>query len=176
MAYKPYKVNKGESPRFKNSTIQKSSSIKLFGFRTGYAHRMLPAIAYYLIVTFTLITSIVNEVRYYQFTESDIILDVSKYLFIGIMLYSPALFLSDFKYVDSLPFFKKKKLGSSVIGLILVFCFCYFMWNVDIFCMSQKYKDSVEAYSIERQQQIEKQLEGENTESATKLETTNNDK
>ncbi len=172
MAYKPYKINTGKNAGVHRRVPQEKSSFKLFGLRSGLSYRMLPALAYYIIVTIVYLTSIINEVKYFSFTGSDIILEVSKYLFIGIMLYSPAIFLSDFKYVEHLPFFKDKSFKSSCIGLILVFCFCYFMWNVDLFCMSDTYKESVTAYRAEQQKELEKKIEAESTEQASVIETT----
>ena len=125
---------------------------------------------YYMLVTTIYVVSIVNEIKYFQFSGADVFLMVSKYLFIGIALYSPAIFLSDFKYVDSLPFFKQKKVSSSLIGLILVTAFCYFMWSIDIYCMSKTYQQSVKAYQTQVQKEMEQMTLEKETEPKTKSE------
>ncbi|MCR5736458.1 MAG: hypothetical protein K6G64_02265 [Eubacterium sp.] len=155
MAYKPYKPNRGLNTKNKNHARIDDSPIKLFGFRSGLSYRMIPAMMYYLVVTAVFISSIVNELKHYSFTGADMVLFVSKYLFIGIALFSPAIFLSDFKYVEYLPLFKKKTVSSGLIGLLIVIIFSYFMWNVDLYCMSKEYKESVKAYQTEVQKDIE---------------------
>ncbi len=158
MAYKPYRVQK---QKVNNGNMGKKLSgedggrVRLFGFRSGVSWKMMIAIFYYGLMLLIYVPSIVNEIIHYEFTAADVVLTISKYLFIGIFLFSPAIFLSDFKYVDSLPFFKKRNFGSCLCGLILVFMFCYFMWNVDIMVMSSQYKESVikyEKYLIQEQE------------------------
>lgn len=180
MAYKPYKVPKIEDEKKQKANPGNASSrgsIKLFGFRSGASYKMILAILYYGLMLLIYVPSIINEIIHYDFTVTDVILDISKYLFIGIFLFSPVIFLSDFKYVDSLPFFKKKTFGSSLCGLIIVFMFCYFMWNVDIMCMSQKYNNSIKAYEAQitkEQDDKIKEIKSENTQEKTNFEQTDN--
>ena len=174
MAYKPYKTQQRNdiySQRYKSSDSYESGRVKLFGFRSGVAYKMVLALLYYGLMLMVYIPSIVNEIVHYHFTVVDVILDISKYLFIGIFLFSPAIFLSNFNYVEKIPFFRKKSFGSSLCGLILVFMFCYFMWNVDILCMSKTYKDSVEAYTKELRAEEEKKKEQEKETEASEGET-----
>lgn len=168
MAYKPYKVPTIEDEKKHRKAVSNGveRNIKLFGFRSGTSYKMVLAILYYGLMLLIYVPSIVNEIIHYDFTVTDVILDISKYIFIGILLFSPAIFLSDFKYVDSMPFFKKKTFGAGLCGLIIVFMFCYFMWNVDIMCMSKQYKESVKAYEkqITKEQNDKlKQLQNEQT-------------
>ena len=184
MSYKPSHVQK-KTKKYKN-TVQKPSNmeegrVRLFGFRSASSWKMVIAIFYYGLMLMIYVPSIVNEILHYQFTAADVVLTISKYIFIGIFLFSPAIFLSDFKYVDALPFFKKRNFGSCLCGLILVFMFCYFMWNVDLMVMSSRYKDSVIQYEKSLIRQSEEQstaLQNTSTEENTQssvLETADSD-
>lgn len=134
---------------------------------------MVPAILYYVFAWLYIGMAVFGEVSFLKFTYTDIVLDIFKYIFFAIILFSPIIFLSDFKYVDSLPLFKKRQAGYSIIGLILVWIFCYFMMNVNIYCMSDMYKDSVRNYDAviqEEQKKLEdkkKETETDNSEDIT---------
>lgn len=172
MAYKPYKVQKSQDiyAKYDKKNQKKNTSdggnVKLFGFRSGLSYKMIPAILYYAFMLFYIGTGIYGEIRYYKFEPMDILLMVLKYIFFIVWFFSPAIFLSDFKYRDSLPFFKKRNIGSSLIGLILVSMFCSFMTYVYKDCMSDTYKASVQAYA--------KVLEEEQKENEIKNTTTKN--
>lgn len=153
MAYKPYKVQKKSDiyAKYNNKKPDKnttnSGGVKLFGFRSGIAYKMIPAALYYAFMIFYIGTGIYGEIKYYKFEPIDIVLMILKYIFFFIWFLSPAIFLSDFKYRESLPFFKKRNVGSSIIGIIVVSMFCSFMTYVYKECMSDTYKKSVEAYA-----------------------------
>lgn len=164
MAYKPYKAKKNQDIYAKYDSgrgKQKASvggNIKLFGFRSGLSYKMIPAIFYYAFAVFYIGTGIYGEIAYLKFEPIDVVLMIFKYIFWILIFFSPAIFLSDFKYRDSLPFFKKRTAGASLIGLILVWMFCYFMANVNIYCMSPTYKDSLEKHQIQLEEQQQKTL------------------
>ena len=156
MVYKPYRINQG----MKNTVVRRNDgSVKLFGFRSGISYKMVLAFLYYAIMLITFVTSIVNEITYFSFEEVDIILFISKYIFIGLAVFSPAIFLSDFKYVEGLPLFKKKQLSSSIIGMVIVIAFSYFMWSVDIYAMSKTYKKSRDAYEKRIQRELKEKYQ-----------------
>lgn len=136
-----------------------NDGVKIFGLRSGKSYKMIPALLYYFIVALILVASVYGELKHYKFESLDYILMFSKYIFFGILFLSPLIFLSNFKYRDKLPFFKKHTAGSSLIGLIIVWMFCYFMANVDIMCMSDTWVKSREAYSKQLQQEREKAIE-----------------
>lgn len=165
MAYKPFKPNKSQDiyAKYDNKRTAKKSAdnnrIKLFGFRSGRAYKMIPAILYYAFALFYVGTGIYGELKYLKFEPIDIVLMIFKYIFWVLIFFSPAIFLSDFKYRDSLPLFKKREIGASLIGLILVWMFCYFMANVNIYCMSDTYKASLEQHSEWLKEQQEKSLQ-----------------
>lgn len=172
MAYKPFKPKRQQDiyakyDRKKNVGDRVDDGrMKLFGFRSGLAYRMIPAILYYGFALIYLGTGIYGEIRYLEFEPADVVLMIFKYIFWILIFFSPAIFLSDFKYRDSLPFFKKREVGSTLIGLIIVWMFCYFMANVNIYCMSQTYKDSLakhEEWLKEQQQQTLKEMQESGT-------------
>lgn len=85
---------------------------------------------------FFIASAIYGELRYYEFETMDYVLMVYKYIFFTILFFSPLIFLSDFKYREKLPLFKKHTAGTSAAGLIIVCLFCYFIAQVNIMCMS----------------------------------------
>lgn len=155
MSYKPYKVPKNNNiySRGNRQGINnrqnslKDDRIKLFGFRSGVSYKMILAILYYGFITFYIITGIYGEIKYYTFEPMDVVLFVIKYIFFFILFFSPAIFLSDFKYRDSIPLFKRRTAGASITGLIIIWMFCYLMVNINIYCMSDTWKKSRDDYN-----------------------------
>lgn len=175
MAYKPYKVNTGEYEYKKESKYQ-IERLKLFGFRSGIAWKMIPALFYYLIVGLILYSSIVGEIREFKFEEYDYILLILKYIFLVILLYSPAIFLSDFKYNKKMPIFKNGTLTSKFIGMAVVIVMSlFFIWTYQ-FCMSSTYKESAEKYYRMKKEQKASMIdkESENTETVSVITETGN--
>ncbi len=145
--------------------------IKVFGFRSGKSYKMIPALLYYAFMIFFIGASVYGEIRYYQFEAMDYVLMAYKYIFFAIMFFSPLLFLSDFKYREKLPFFKKHTTSSSLIGLIIVWMFCYFMAQVNILCMSDTWVKSKNQYLKQLEQEQQEILKKQkNTEKQTEIE------
>ncbi len=145
-----------------NNKKIKDGSVKTFGFRSGKSYKMIPAILYYLFAASVVVMSVIGELTHYKFEAQDYILFVFKYVFITVLLFSPLIFLSDYNYVYKLPLFGRKEKTKSLIGMIVVFMICYFMWNIQIYATSDTYKKSVEKYT--------KQIEREAKERAKKME------
>ena len=141
------------------------SGVKIFGYRSGAVYKMLLASLYYFFAGLYIVMGIVGEIKYLSFEPIDVVLSILKYAFWIIMFFSPLIFLSDFKYRETLPFFKKRDAVSSFIGILLVWMFCYFMANVNIYCMSNTYKNSLEKFT--EQQRIQRM------ENSTTVNTTN---
>ena len=131
-----------------NRLVDEDGRVKVFGFRSGKSWKMIIAVLYYAVAAFILVTSIINEFRYYQFEVIDVVLVVIKYIFIFVFLFSPLLFLSDFKYVYRIPLFKNKEKTKSLIGMIIVLSFCYLMMQLNIYVGSNLYKNSVKEYTL----------------------------
>jgi len=158
MAYKPYKINRGNMyPDVKKKDPKyEIPRMKTFGLRTGHAWKMIPALLYYIVAGLFVFFSISGELREFTFEQNDYILFVLKYAFIIMMAYSPIIFLSDYNYVYKLPLFKKKTIGASFAGLIIVFVFgVVMMWTYQ-YCMSDTYKASANAY-YERMEELQNQ-------------------
>ncbi len=177
MAFKPYNNYKRDT-KYYNQTSNKQNinagNIKVFGFRSGTSYKMIPAMLYYILAGIYVFSGIWGELKYFQFESMDYILFAFKYIFIIVLAYSPIIFLSDFKYIDSLPFFKKKQLGSTLIGLILVSMFCTFMIFVDKMCVSDTYIKSADAYYAQVMEKQSEKLEEQQTTSIDKSQITTN--
>lgn len=175
--FKPYKTGNNKdiySKRGKKQrnleNVQRHDNVKLFGFRSGKSYKMIPAILYYVSVVIYIGYSIFGEFTTLKFEPMDIVLEVFKYIFIVIAFFSPGIFLSDFKYVDNFPVFRKHNSVSGFIGILVVIAFCYGMMQIDIYCMSETYKASVEKYDEEYKKKLEEaqqQLEEQNAQQTT---------
>ena len=77
MAYKPYKVNKGNYVGTTNGKESKYeiARMKLFGFRSGIAWKMIPALLYSLFAGVFIVSSIMGEFREFTFEDMDYILE-----------------------------------------------------------------------------------------------------
>lgn len=122
--------------------------VKVFGFRSGKSWKMIIAVLYYALAAFILVTSVINEFRYYKFEPIDVILVIIKYVFIFVFLFSPLIFLSDFKYTYNIPLFRNKERSKSAIGMIIVLGICYLMMQLNIYVGSNLYKSSVKEYTL----------------------------
>lgn len=172
MAYKPYKIQRNQDIYAKHDRKRAAANnnpydggVKLFGFRSGVSWKMIPALFYYSLMLLYMGTGIYGELRYYKFEPIDIVIFVLKYIMFFIWFFSPAIFLSDFKFRDKLPFFKKRETGASIIGIILVSMFCSFMIFVYKGVMSDTYYNSVKAY--EKKLAEDRKRKQKNNESAT---------
>ena len=95
--------------------------VKIFGLRSAKAYKMIPALLYYAAMAYFIGASIVGELLHYKFETIDYILMIEKYLFFAILFFSPLIFLSDFKYREKLPLFKKHTFSSSLSGILLFY-------------------------------------------------------
>ena len=131
-----------------NKLTDSEGRVKVFGFRSGKSWKMIIAVLYYAVAAFIFVTSVINEFRYYKFEPIDVILVIIKYVFIFVFLFSPLIFLSDFKYTYNIPLFRDKEKSKSVIGLIIVLGVCYLMMQLNIYVGSNLYKSSVKEYTL----------------------------
>lgn len=154
MAYKPYKPNKGykyTNVGDKDNSKYDIARMKLFGFRSGIAWKMIPALLYYVFAILFIGSSFIGEFREFTFEDADVVLCVLKYIFIIIIALGPAIFFSDFSYRDKLPLFKRRNIIGNTIGSIIVFIFSVFMIWTYQYCMSDTYKESANAYYEEKE-------------------------
>ena len=136
-----------------------NGGVKVFGFRSGKSYKMIPALLYYAFMAFFIGASVYGELRYYKFEPMDYVLMVYKYIFFAILFFSPLIFLSDFKYREKLPLFKKHTASTSLIGIIIVWMFCYFMTQVNVLCMSDTWVESRDAYTEKLKNEQQKAME-----------------
>ncbi len=149
-----------------------NGSIKVFGFRSGKSYKMIPALLYYASMAFFIASAIYGELRYYEFETMDYVLMAYKYIFFTILFFSPLIFLSDFKYREKLPLFKKHTAGTSAAGLIIVCLFCYFIAQVNIMCMSDTWIASRNKHAEQLQREQEKTIQKQRNEEKKTKETT----
>lgn len=182
MSYKPFKQNRGSYYYDRDNKKESKYDIqrlKLFGFRSGIAWKMIPALFYYAFMILIIGSSILGEIREFKFENIDVFLCVLKYIFIFVIAFSPAIFLSDFEYTKKLPLFKKKTVIGNTLGMLIVIVFSLFMiWTYE-YCMSDTYKASSDAYyeemeskNNERLKQYEESTSDVTTESVTTENTT----
>ena len=114
--------------------------------KSPFQQYFLLALIYYICAGFYIYSGIYGELAYFQFEPMDYVVSILKYIFFIVLAFSPLLFLSDYSYIDKLPFFKKKQLSSTIIGLIIVAMFCTFMISVNKMCLSKTYFDSADKY------------------------------
>ena len=186
MAYKPGRKNVDIYAKYDRKRQQKAenrSNIKLFGYRSGKSYKIIIATFYYLLAIAFVLYSVIGETIHFKFEALDYVLMVSRYIFITIMALSPALFLSDFKYIEKIPFFNKKNAFDNVKGFILVFMICTFMYQMDIYVMTDTWKNSRDAYEAtlekefaKKNQELMKQIESNNATTKVNKETVNKNK
>lgn len=92
---------------------------RLFGFRSRRVWKMIVASAYYGLCAIMLV-GVFASVRPYSTEPRDVVLDVVSYLVLVLAMFVPALLLSDFRYRQKLPLFRRHKLLSSAVGLAIV--------------------------------------------------------
>lgn len=171
MAYRPYKVMRDDKDVEHQGYGKRK--VRIFGFRSGRAWKMIPAMLYYAFAAFIVISSAYGEVAHYKYEPMDVVLTVLRYIFLTVMLYSPLIFLSEFKYRDNLPLFRKRDVKLSIIGIIIVITFCYFMINTNIYVMSKTWKTSRDQYAKQVQIELdEKMKQQKRLEEASKNKTT----
>ena len=152
-----------------NKLVNDDGKVKIFGFRSGKAYKMILAILYYALALYIVVTSLIGEIRFFSFQPVDVVLVIIKYIFIIVFFFSPLIFLSDFDYVYKIPLFKKKEKSASAIGIIIVLAFCYFMMKLNIYVGSDVYKNSVNEHTLKNNAQSVAPYEKKNESNELKL-------
>lgn len=92
---------------------------RLFGFRSNKLSHKVIAVIYMIILAIATIRILFGMPENAEGLDI-LISDVKKLLNVALFA-SPFIFLSDFKYRDKAPFFKKRKTSSSCVGFVLIF-------------------------------------------------------
>lgn len=104
-------------------TIQNDKSIKktakLLGFRTNKIWKKIVSILY-LIFCFIYLLAVICTDKYVNITNHDFIISQICDSMIFVIMITPYIFLSNTKFRNILPLFKKHSIGASAIGLIIV--------------------------------------------------------
>ncbi len=100
-----------------NATIKKTG--KLLGFRTNKIWKKIVSILY-LIFCFIYLLGVIGTEKYVNITNHDFIISQICDSLIFVIMITPYIFLSNTKFRNILPLFKKHSIGASTIGLIIV--------------------------------------------------------
>lgn len=100
-----------------NELIKKTG--KLLGFRTNKIWKKIVSILY-LIFCFIYLLGVIGTEKYVNITNHDFIISQICDSLIFVILIAPYIFLSNTKFRNILPLFKKHSIGASAIGLIIV--------------------------------------------------------
>lgn len=100
-----------------NEPIKKTG--KLLGFRTNKIWKKIVSILY-LIFCFIYLLGVIGTEKYVNITNHDFIISQICDSLIFVIMITPYIFLSNTKFRNILPLFKKHSIGASTIGLIIV--------------------------------------------------------
>lgn len=92
---------------------------KLLGFRTNKIWKKIVSILY-LIFCFIYLLGVIGTEKYVNITNHDFIVSQICDSLIFVIMITPYIFLSNTKFRNILPLFKKHSIGASAIGLITV--------------------------------------------------------
>lgn len=111
------KCNNLPSLEQENGSNKKSS--KLLGFRTNTIWKKVLSILY-LIFCFLYLISVIFTEKYVNITNYDFIISQICDFLVFVIMISPYIFLSNTKFRDKLPLFKKHTKGASLAGLLII--------------------------------------------------------
>ncbi len=100
-----------------NEPIKKTG--KLLGFRTNKIWKKIVSILY-LIFCFIYLLAVIGTEKYVNITNYDYLISQICDSLIFVIMITPYIFLSNTKFRNILPLFKKHSVGTSTIGLIIV--------------------------------------------------------
>ena len=94
------------------SNEENKNQNKIFGFRSGKLYKKIISTAYFVL-------AVITSLLFLLTIEST--LDALVAAEVTVSLFVPYIFLSDFKFREKIPLFKKHKAGYSFLGLICVY-------------------------------------------------------
>lgn len=118
----------------------------LLGFRTDKVWKKLISISY---LAFCVLFAIfaVSMGRKGQITSYDYWIDKASYIILAFSLFCPYVFLSDTKFRDKLPLFKKHSAGASTLGLLIVFVILFILFGTVYSAHSAEYKEDMKSHA-----------------------------
>ncbi|MCB6366643.1 hypothetical protein LI291_10710 [Intestinibacillus massiliensis] len=132
-----------------------SKGMKLLGFRSGKAWKMVLAIVYYLALALFFVSVMISPSPYAQ-TYGDIIFEKVEKLCIFIFFISPVIVLSEFKIRNHLLLFRARKAWKTIVGFIILFIITIILVNAVTSLHSSDYKirqtEAMEQRELQRQQ------------------------
>ncbi len=116
-----------------------NKSKSLLGFRTNKTWKKIISISYLILcVAFAFFT--IFEGRKGQITSYDYLINKISNMVLVFCSFCPYIFLSNTKFRDKLPLFKKHSIGASIGGLSIVFIALFIIYGVVDYAHSSEYK------------------------------------
>lgn len=129
--------------------IEQNKAKALLGFRTNKIWKKVISISYLIFCVAFAIIAITGE-RKGQITSYDYWIDKACWGIFALALFCPYIFLSNTKFRDKLPLFKKHSTGASIGGLLIVFVALIVVFGVVDSAHSAEYKADMKnhAYTV----------------------------
>lgn len=118
---------------------------KLLGFRSGVPWKKIVAVLYYTLCAVILISGLVTPPLVACGTWDTVIVKISTCI-IFMWLISPAIVLSDTDWRDRLPLFKDHISVRSLVGLMIVFVLCTYVFRLVESWHTEDYKEKFQTY------------------------------
>lgn len=112
---------------------------RLLGFRTNKTWKKILSITYLVFCALFVIVAI-TEKRKGQITAYDFWIDKATWFVLLITAVSPYIFLSDTKFRDKLPLFRKRSKGASVAGMLIAVFSLFLIYGAVYSAHSAEYK------------------------------------
>lgn len=131
------------------SLIEQSKAKALLGFRTNKTWKKVLSIVYLVFCVLFAFYAIIGE-RKGQVTVYDYWINKASYIVLAFSLFCPYIFLSNTKFRDKLPLFKKHSTGASIGGLLIVFVALIIVFGIVNSAHSAEYKADMKnhAYTV----------------------------
>lgn len=118
---------------------EQNNSKSLLGFRTNKTWKKIITISY-LILCVAFAVFAIFEGRKGQITSYDYLINKISNIVLVFCSFCPYIFLSNTKFRDKLPLFKKHSIGASIGGLSIVFIALFIIYGVVDYAHSSEYK------------------------------------
>lgn len=118
---------------------EQNNSKSLLGFRTNKTWKKIITISY-LILCVAFAVFAIFEGRKGQITSYDYLINKISNIVLVFCSFCPYIFLSNTKFRDKLPLFKKHSIGASIGGLSIVFIALFIIYGVVNYAHSSEYK------------------------------------
>lgn len=120
----------------------------LLGFRSGKPWKMIVAVVYYVFCLVVLVTGMVTK-PLVQAGAWDAVVFKLSVVVIFVWMLSPAVFLSETPLRRKLPLFKQRQPLKSVLGMMVVFLLCTYIFAMVESWHTPEYKTTLDTYNAQ---------------------------